>query len=193
LGPHVLDYFLSEISNVKNLRSTPVGRKAQTRQSHERIPAACLVRRGALLRCAIGTRCETCSEIVNSLTEKRAYLERVAKDLNANLPPEVAQSFDAAVLGNWISASNLYENLKLKYGPNVPQSAIPRELWFVLQEAAGSSEVLGFWDPKYTRQFAEEIFKVVPANAVYFGGTDAGRNIITVFSTSHQRGQPFFT
>jgi hypothetical protein len=132
-------------------------------------------------------------EIVNSLTAKRVYLERVAKDLKANLPPETTQSFDAAVQGNWISASNLYENLKLKYGPSVPQSAIPRELWFVLQEAAGSSEVLGFWEAKYTRQFAEEIFAVVPANAVYFGGTDAGRNIITAFSTSHERGQPFFT
>ena len=135
-------------------------------------------------------------EIVSSLTAKRAYVERVAKDLNAKLPPEVAQSFDAAVQGNWISASNLYQNLNLKHGPNVPQSAmpaIPRELWFVLQEAAGSCEVLGFWDPKYTRQFAEEIFKVVPTNAVYIGGTDAGRNVITAFSTSHERGQPFFT
>jgi hypothetical protein len=150
---------------------------------------------------AVGLCCEVQSvraakatpEIVKSLTAKRAYVERVAKDLDANLPPEVAQSFDAAIQGNWISASNLYENLKMKYGPGVAQSAIPGELWFVLQEAAGSYEVLGFWDPKYTRQFAEEIFRVVPTNAVYFGGTDAGRNIITAFSTSHQRGQPFFT
>jgi hypothetical protein len=132
-------------------------------------------------------------EIGSFLAAKRAYIERVAKELNAKLPPEVAQSFDAAAQGKWISASNLYENLDTKYGPNVVESAIPRELWQVLQETAGSSEVLGLWDPKYTRQFADEIFKVVPTNAVYFGGTDPGRNIITAFSASHERGQPFFT
>jgi hypothetical protein len=155
------------------------------------LPALCAV----TLCCDVQSVCaaKPAPEIVSSLTAKRAYVERVAKDLNAKLPPEVARSFDAAVQGNWISASNLYENLRLNHGPNVAHSAIPRELWFVLQEAAGSCEVLGFWDPKYTRQFAEEILRVVPTNAVYFGGTDAGRNIITAFSTSHERGQPFFT
>jgi len=97
-------------------------------------------------------------EITSFLAAKRTYVERVAKDLNAKLPAEVARLFDLAAAGNWRSVSNLFEKIEEKYGPDVEESTIPRELWYVLQEVGGY-EVIGFWDAKYTRQFADEIFK----------------------------------
>ena len=133
------------------------------------------------------------AEITKFIAAKRAYVERVAKDLNAKLPSEVGQLFDTAAQGNWQSVSNQFETLEKKFGPNLDESPIPRELWYVLQEVGGAYEVIGFWDTKYTRQFADGIFKVVPTNAVYFGGTDPGRFVITAMSASHEEGKPFFT
>jgi hypothetical protein len=143
------------------------------------------------LQLAMGAKPPT--EIAKFISAKRDYVERVAKALNAKLPPEVGQLFDTAAQGNWRSVSNLFDNLEKRFGPNFDESPIPRELWYVLQEVGGAYEVIGFWDPKYTRQFADEVFKVVATNAVYFGGTDPGRFVITAMSASHEQGKPFFT
>ncbi len=133
------------------------------------------------------------AEITKFIAAKRAYVERVARELNAKLPSELGQLFDTAAQGNWQSVSNQFDNLERKFGPNVDDSPIPRELWYAIQEVGGAYEVIGFWDAKYTRQFADVIFKVVPTDAVYFGGTDPGRFVITAMSASHEEGKPFFT
>ena len=133
------------------------------------------------------------AEIAKFIDAKRSYVERVAKELNARLPSEVGQLFDAAAQGHWQSVSNQFETLEKKFGPDLEESPIPREVWYAIQEVGGAYEVIGFWGLKYTRQFADEIFKVVPTNAVYFGGTDPGRFVITAMSASHEQGKPFFT
>jgi hypothetical protein len=132
-------------------------------------------------------------EVTRFVAAKRAYLERVAKELGAKLPREIGQMFDAVEQGNWYSVSNLFEVIEKKYGPHVADSRLPYELWYVLQEVGGSYEQMGHWNRKYLRSFAEEIFKVVPKESIYFGGTDPGRFVITAFSEAHEEGKPFFT
>ena len=49
------------------------------------------------------------------------------------------------------------------------------------------------WSEKYVLAFGEDIIRSIPAGGIYFGGTDAGRGIITALSESHAQGKPFFT
>src|SRR5262249_54917898 len=42
-------------------------------------------------------------------------------------------------------------------------------------------------------RFGNEVISKIPAGSIYFGGTDAGRFIISALSASQTEGRPFFT
>jgi hypothetical protein len=42
-------------------------------------------------------------------------------------------------------------------------------------------------------RFGDMVIRKIPAGSIYFGGTDAGRFIISALSASHTEGRPFFT
>lgn len=48
------------------------------------------------------------------------------------------------------------------------------------------------WDNRWLHRYGREIMAAVPAGSVYFGGTDAGRYLITALSDSQTDGRPFF-
>ena len=51
----------------------------------------------------------------------------------------------------------------------------------------------GEGDEKYSTAFGDDIIKSIPAESIYFGGTDPGRFLITGMQKSQVKGEPFFT
>jgi hypothetical protein len=72
-------------------------------------------------------------------------------------------------------------------------SALRTEIWTAIDETYHAIGEFGKWDENWLRRFGDCIFRSVPTNSIYFGGTDAGRYIISVLSSSQVNGEPFFT
>jgi hypothetical protein len=47
-------------------------------------------------------------------------------------------------------------------------------------------------EPKYALAFGNDIVKSLPRGSIYFGGTDAGRGLVTALSASHEKADPCF-
>ena len=62
-----------------------------------------------------------------------------------------------------------------------------------LMEALGVVELHREMNPKFLKFFGQEVISSVPSKSIYFGGSDAGRFLPTLFSQSQVEGRPFFT
>jgi hypothetical protein len=72
-------------------------------------------------------------------------------------------------------------------------TALDTALWCPVHETLGVGEVFHDWDTQLLHRFGRDIIDSIPAHSIYFGGTDAGRFVITALSESHREGRPFFT
>jgi hypothetical protein len=72
-----------------------------------------------------------------------------------------------------------------------PQVVYPVE-WAVVNEVGGALEQFADAE-KYAISFGRDIIASIPPGSIYFGGTDAGRVLVTALSRSHVNGDPFFT
>jgi hypothetical protein len=60
-------------------------------------------------------------------------------------------------------------------------------------EALGVVELYREMNPRFFKFLGQEITKSIPAGSIYFGGSDEGRFLPTLFSESQMDGRPFFT
>jgi hypothetical protein len=65
-------------------------------------------------------------------------------------------------------------------------------VWSPLLEAELGYECFTAMDMKFVETFARDTINSIPRNAIYFGGTDPGRGVITAFVQSHADADPFF-
>src|ERR1035441_10637912 len=63
----------------------------------------------------------------------------------------------------------------------------------VMKNSLGALEAFGEGDERYSMVFGTNIIASIPAGSIYFGGTDAGRFIITALQKSQAQAKPFFT
>ncbi len=147
---------------------------------------------GALLCGRPGQAAQPDPDITRFITGKSNQVYRASQDGGAAIPPEVWKLFAAASSGDWKSTTNLLEDIKTEYHSGASHRLTP-EVWFRVQDVGGFCEVASTNNLKFIRLFADEVFKVVPHGSIYFGGTDAGRFVITALSSSHEEGKPFFT
>jgi hypothetical protein len=132
------------------------------------------------------------------VAEKRAQIEKTCSDAERPVPKLVRDFFSAASRADWHTATNAAERA-LRFGESGGAESNP-ELWEdltrvrqPLMEALGIIELYREMDPKFFNFLGEEITKCIPAGSIYFGGSDAGRFLPTVFSESQVEGRPFFT
>jgi len=122
---------------------------------------------------------------------KRRQAEALAANLKLTLPARLTSFFEAADQGDWLVVSNRFDNTLLR-DPGVhksgPHPQVMSELWPTAHETFGLYEVYAEADPALLRKFAERILAVMPAGSLYFGGTDAGRFVVTAYND--QREQP---
>ncbi|MBI5385891.1 MAG: M56 family metallopeptidase [Verrucomicrobia bacterium] len=123
--------------------------------------------------------------------QSRAY---AARDGDA-FHPDFQRFFKAAVRGDGVTVTNLYDDFKKRHGQyeNSRNDLPHTSCWSPVLEVA-----LAYWDvmagePKYVQLAIDGILGSIPDGSIYIGGTDPGRGLPTAFSKSQIDGDPFFT
>ena len=125
-----------------------------------------------------------------------------AKEAQANaatnrMPEEFKTFFSAVDRGDWLTVSNIFEDVCQRNGQywttNEPDWRLRGTPWSAVQEIWGAFAAFNEGDEKYSQLFGNEIIRSIPPGSIYFGGTDPGRFIITAMQKSQIKADPFFT
>jgi hypothetical protein len=169
-----------------------------------------------------GARDAAKDEVARLAREKEKQAMALNWHESRRWPREASRYFKAVEEGDWQEASNIYKEIDKKYG-RVPApvttnlwdrwmmntfalgsraGVLPKDYWPWLgnspawtpfKEVNGACDVYERWDHDLLLLFGTNIIASIPAHSVYFGGSDAGRFIITALSKSQVDGEPFFT
>src|SRR5258706_7729834 len=131
-------------------------------------------------------------------TQLKSFVaEKEAQASAGKMPSEFQAFFAVAAKGDWLAVSNAFIQLRKQAGYDEHSSKRDERLhgtaWQGVVETFGALEAFGEGDEKYSMLFGTNIIASIPAGSIYFGGTDAGRFIITALQKSHVRAEPFFT
>jgi hypothetical protein len=132
------------------------------------------------------------------LAEKRAQVEALAQKAKRPVPKLVEDFFAAAARADFHAATNAGTRA-LRFAETEEAQTDPQTLQDLLRLRQPLMEALGVWElydemnPKFLNLLGQEIMKSVPAGSIYFGGSDEGRFLPTLFSKSQVEGRPFFT
>jgi hypothetical protein len=139
---------------------------------------------------AVLTCCITCSHAATDIdprlktfaAQKRQQTEELAARLHLDVPTEAREFFKAAEAGDWIAVSNRFEAVLLRAGPSevsMPLPSLRNALFVPIHETLGAYATFRDWDGTMLQKFADGVLGSMPAGSIFFGGTDAGRFIIT--------------
>ena len=135
-------------------------------------------------------------QVISFIREKERYIRTLAGEFKLEFPEELVEFLAAARKGDESQLDDLYAVLRDKYpagsasgdeekfGAVIWQSAL--EILLALQEFVRT-------DPKYALAMGRDIIQSMPRGSIYFGGTDAGRGIVTALSAAPANGDPVFT
>jgi len=126
------------------------------------------------------------------VNEKISLAETIAKKHQQRLSSTAKDFFAAARNGDWATTSNLFSVLE---AANHPSSGgwSPPVYWGAIHETFGVYELVHSWTPEFLKELGNGVVKSIPPGSIYFGGTEAGRFAVSLFSRSHSQGRPFFT
>lgn len=124
---------------------------------------------------------------------KKQEAETILANARLTKPEPFDDLFAAMARGDAQSASNRYEALDSRFRNRPTGSNDLGMVWQIVMEAHTGWDLFHTGHPDLMERFGREIMAVVPEGAVYFGGTDMGRFIVTALSQSHAEGRPFFT
>lgn len=151
---------------------------------------------------------------------KKARTRAWVEEQKLTIPHEAWGFFDATIAGRWEDATNAYAALpgmphaggapanpswkqfagdklaavlaKLGY-KRKPPTALQTEVRVPLSETYGALEEFRAWDNRLLHVYGETIIGSIPTNSIYFGGTGAGRFLVSALCESQMDGRPFFT
>lgn len=113
------------------------------------------------------------------------------------LPPDVWDFFRAGKKGDWKRTAKLYYQIAARsyqFDSRQPRDErLATTAWQPINEAFRGYEQLSAAEPKYILAYGREIVRSIPRDSVYFGGTDAGRFVITFLNQSEHPDEPFCT
>src|SRR2546425_2303833 len=135
-------------------------------------------------------------ELAAQLKAFVAEKEAQAKAATNKMPSEFQAFFAVAAKGDWPAVSNAFMALRKQAGQYGYSAETDKRLrgtaWQAIVDTWGALEAFGEGDEKYSMLFGNNIIASIPAGSIYFGGTEAGRFIITGLQKSHVRAEPFF-
>ncbi len=136
-------------------------------------------------------------EIAARLKSFVAEKEAQANAATNKMPSEFQAFFAAAEKGDWLAVSNAFVEFRKHAGQYEHSGKTDERLrgtaWQAVLETWGALDAFGEGDEKYSAMFGNDIIESIPAGSIYFGGTDAGRFIVTALQKSHVKADPFFT
>jgi hypothetical protein len=112
----------------------------------------------------------------------------LAKQDGNKLPSDFDAFYKAAETGDWQDATNLFGQMRKRLDSD---SSLLGSWWSATLDAYGVFELFPPGD-KYAVAFGNDIIQSIPAGSIFFGGTDAGRFVVTALMESHADGKPFF-
>ena len=137
---------------------------------------------------------ETSAQLKAFVAQKKAQARAGTNDVS------VFQTFYAAAdRGDWLAVSNAFMDFRNHAGQyeHSAKTRIDERLrgpaWQTVLEIWGAFDAFGEGDEKYSALFGNDIIESIPPGSIYFGGTDAGRFIVTALQKSHVKADPFFT
>jgi phage gp16-like protein len=139
---------------------------------------------------------EVVAQMKSFVAEKEAQVNAAAKAGGQEMPPEYKTLFAAAAKGNWPRIHDTFNLLSRRApqyshpGPSDDRLTGPQ--WAAVIETYGAFEAFADGDAKYCAAFGRDIIDSLPAGAIYFGGSDPGRFLITALCKSQVNGDPFF-
>jgi outer membrane murein-binding lipoprotein Lpp len=136
---------------------------------------------------------ELAAQLKSFVAEKEAQ----ANGATNKMPSEFQAFFAVAAKGDWPAVSNAFIELRKHAGPYEHSGKADERLrdtaWQAVVETWGALEAIGEGDERYSMVFGTNVIACIPAGSIYFGGTEAGRFIITALQKSQVQGEPFFT
>ncbi len=126
------------------------------------------------------------------VAEKRELAQQLGKLHAVSVPPLIWKFFDAVQSNNWQAASNAFYKIEPGTGRHGGRAWVPLTLWGPIHDTFGAYEVVNSWNIGLVHRFGNAIIRTIPPGSLYFGGTDAGRFVVSFLSESHSQGRPFF-
>jgi hypothetical protein len=126
---------------------------------------------------------------------KQNQVRALTKGASDKIPSIVWGYFDAVRVDDWDTATNLSERINgigHNYGSNRIAPVLQGPMWQAINETIGAYEEFHEWDNKWLHRFGREVMSSIPKGSIFFGGTDAGRYVISVLCESQIEGKPFF-
>lgn len=136
---------------------------------------------------------EVTFQLKNFVAEKMAQ----ANSATNEPAPGFAAYFAAAQKGDWLAVSNEFNDFA-NHAPQYQHSGtddtrLRGTSWDAVVEIWGAMDAFAGGGQKYSALYANNIIESIPSGSIYFGGTDAGRFLITAMQKSQVDGDPFFT
>ena len=128
--------------------------------------------------------------------EKSRQIREFEKSGGDKVPSIVWSYFDALRVDDWQTATNLAERIDLMgrmLGTNTISPALQGPIWQPIGETIGTYDQFHDMDNRWLHRFGSNIISSIPKGSVYFGGTDAGRYVVSAMCESQTEGVPFFT
>jgi hypothetical protein len=136
-------------------------------------------------------------ELAARLKSFVAEKEAQANGATNKMPSEFQAFFAVAAKGDWPAVSNAFIELRKHAGPYEHSGKADERwrgtAWQAVVETWGALDAFGEGDEEYTMVFGTNVIASIPAGSIYFGGTDAGRFIVTALQKSQVQADPFFT
>ena len=128
---------------------------------------------------------------------KERQERQLAAQLQERLPAEVASFFQSARRGDYPAMADTVARLgaQIAAGYEHFTNGLPAWLpfWQPMTEVETGYELFVQGGNHYPLALGEGIIQSLPKGSIYFGGTDAGRMLVTVLSADHAQGKPFYT
>ncbi len=122
------------------------------------------------------------AEVTSFAARKEARARELAAKFKAELPPAVWAYFAAATRGSWPEVARLGEEVRNLPAPpenRRPGPAVVSQVWAGVMETYMAFAQFALGEPKYAFAFGRGIIQSIPPGSIYFGGTDAGRGLVT--------------
>lgn len=136
---------------------------------------------------------ELAEQLQRFVAEKEALARSVAASEGKRVLPELENLFAAARRDDLEGIENVC-NILRQAGPprdlkpyclHASQWSVALEIWGAFRELSPPNYYVG--------AFGRDVIASIPAGNIYFGGTDAGRFVVSALCESHTNADPFFT
>lgn len=123
-------------------------------------------------------------KVVEFGRNRRAIVERLSAHHGKDLPPGVAEFFDAIERGQWEEIERTFQPLAKRSGQFEGSTHDPalNPFWPAVLETYGAAEQAHLWPAKELLEYGEAILGSLRPGMVYVGGTDPGRFIPTLIN-----------